>query len=185
MSETLTSNDVSLLNRFKSKAAEFSVALDKLNSVNNVPPNLQAEYSGLRSTADYIQSTIGWITSTVDSVTGFFSDFLGFDGVTSTRDYINNKPVSGMGIIPLLPVAGISAALAVMSKFIADVYLFERKVLEQKRLESTGINPSEAAKIVDKISGQSFTQNLAGIAKPVGFALGAFLLLRVAKRLLK
>lgn len=180
----LTTQDISLLEKFKVKAAEFMQALDKINSIEDIPPNLQEEFSGLMYTAQTIQSSIGWITTTVDSVSGFFSDFFGFNGVAATRDYINGKP-NDLGVVPLLPVAAISGAIALMSKFIADVYVFERKVTEQKRLEASGIAPQEAAKMIEKITGQTALQSLAGIAKPVGFALGAFFILKIAKGFFK
>jgi len=180
--ETLSTNDISLLNRFKAKASEFMIALDRLNSIDNVPGNLQEEYSGLRSTADYVQGTINWITSTVDSVTGFFSDYFGFDGVSGVRDYINGDNRyndQSMGVIPLIPLAAISGAVALMSKFIVDVYVFERKVSEQKRLENTGMSPQQAAEVVDKIKGKTLTDNLAGIVKPVAWGLGLFFISRI------
>ncbi len=183
--ETLTTSDVSLLNRFKLKADEFMIALGRLNAINNVPDNLQEEYSGLRSTADYVQSTITWITSSVDSVTGFFSDIFNFDGVSGVRDYINGQNVGNMGLVPLIPLAAISGALALMSKFIADVYVFERKITEQKRLENTGMSPMQAADVVDKIKGQTLTDNLASIAKPVAWGFGLFFLSKVIRAYMK
>ncbi len=183
--QNLTGNDVSLLNRFKVKAGEFMDALNKLNSFTDVPPNLEEEFSYLRTTADVVGGTISTITGTVDSVTGFFSDFFSFDGVAATREYIDNKPVAGMGLIPLIPIAMISGALAAMTKFISDVYVFERKITEQKRLVSTGVSEQDAAQIVDKIAGQGIITQLQGLAKPVGFALGLFFLSRIVKGYLK
>ena len=183
--ETLTTGDISLLNRFKIKAGEFMQALSRLDAINNVPANLQEEYSGLQTTADYVQSTINWITSSVDSVTGFFSDVFNFDGVSEVRDYINNGNTGNMGFIPLIPLAAISGALALMSKFIADVYVFERKIAEQKRLENTGLSPQQAAEVVDKIKGKSLSDNLAGIAKPVAWGFGLFFLSKIVRAYMK
>jgi len=183
--KNLDTNDVSLLNRFKAKANEFMNALDRLNNIGEVPPNLAEEFSYLTTTAEVVSGTIQTITGTVDSVTGFFSDFFAFDGVAATRDYINNKPAQGMGLIPLIPVAMIAGAIAAMSKFIADVYVFERKITEQKRLEATGMKPEQAAQIVDKISGQGVIQQLQGLAKPVGFALSLFFISRIIKAYVK
>jgi len=186
MEEQLTQNDVSLLNRFKAKATEFMAAIDKLYTIDNVPANLQEEYSGLISTANIIQGTISTITGTVDSVTGFFSDYFGFDGVSNVRDYINgNRQNNALGFVPLIPVALISGALAAMTKFISDVYVFERKITEQKRLESTGVNPTKAAEIVSKINGQSLMQNLTSLAKPIGFTIGLIVVSRFVGKMIK
>lgn len=184
MSDSLTQKDVSMLTKFKAKADEFMVALTRLNSIQNVPPNLEEEYSGLRTSADYIKTSISMITSTVDSVSNFFSDFFSFDGVGVTRDYINNRP-QNMGFIPLIPIAAISIALATMTKFISDVYLFERKVVEQQRLESTGMKPAQAAKIIDNMSDQGLMKQMGGIAKPLGFAVGTYFILKIVKSFVK
>lgn len=182
MSDALNQNDTNMLTRFKGKADEFMSALTRLNSIQKIPPNLQEEYSDLQSSAGYIKATITTIVSTVDSVTGFFSDFFGFDGVSATKNYINNRP-SQLGLIPLVPIAAITGALAIMTKFISDVYLFERKVQEQLRLESTGMPPADAAKIIGKMSDQGLLQQLGSIARPAGFAIGAFFIFKIIKSL--
>ena len=184
MAETinnLSAQDISLLERFKNKAADFMQAVDRLNSISEIPPNLRDEYDGLHWQASAVQNSIGYLTQTIDTVTGFFSDVFQFDGVSAVKSYINNETDNTLGIAPLIPVAAISGALALMGKFISDVYLFERKVNEQKRLVSSGMNEAQAAEIVDKISGKGITGNLAELGKPIAFALGAMVILRMMK----
>ena len=179
--EKLSAEDVSLLQQFKNKAGEFAGAWSTLNSIQDIPPNLRAEYEDLQGRGGVIQGTISAITQTVDTVTGFFSDVFTFDGVGAVRDYINDSPQQ-LGLAPLIPVAAITAALAVMGKFITDVYLFERKVNEQKRLVSTGMDQAEAADIISKMNGAGFTANLAQIAKPLAFTVGAIVLFRLINK---
>lgn len=180
-SEKLSAEEVSLLQRFKNKATEFMAALNRLNAITNVPPNLQDEYNTLQGQATIVQGSIGWITETVDTVTGFFSDVFQFDGVSAVRSYINNETPNTLGFAPLIPVAVISGALAAMGKFISDVYLFERKVTEQQRLVAGGMPESQAADVVSQITGKGITANLADLAKPVAFALGAMIVLRMMR----
>lgn len=178
--EQLTPADKSTLQRFKDKAVEFMQVFTRLGAMTDIPPNLQPEYTELMDTGSNIYGTVSWITSTVDSVTGFFSDFFQFDGVQATKDYINGESDT-LGVIPLVPIAAVTGAIAFMSKFVADVYLFERKVTEQKRLVNTGMSETQAAEIVDQISGRGLARNLADIAKPLSFAIGAFMVIRLMR----
>lgn len=177
----LSAQDISLLQRFKNKAEEFMTAVGRLDQIGHVPPNLVAEYNALQGQASIVKNSISWITETVDTVTGFFSDVFQFDGVDAVRSYINNESPNTLGFAPLIPVAVISGALAAMGKFISDVYLFERKVTEQQRLVAKGMPEDEAADVVSQITGKGITANLADMAKPVAFALGAFVVLRMLR----
>lgn len=177
----LSQQDKSLLQQFRDKATEFMGAWSTLNSIQNVPPNLRAEYDDLQQRGGVIQGSVSALTQTVDSVTGFFSNMFSFDGVGAVRDYINDSP-GQLGIAPLIPIAAITGALAVMGKFITDVYLFERKVSEQQRLVSTGMPESEAAEIINKMNGQGFTASLAQMAKPLAFTVGAIMLFRLINK---
>lgn len=177
--QTLTVQDVSLLEKFKAKAAEFTQAFTSLVNMDTsaLTPEQKDEYLSLRSTGDNIYSTIDWITSSVDNVTGFFSDFFNFDGIGAVREYIN-EPEQQLGIIPLIPIAAISGALAIMAKFAKDVYLFERKITEQNRLIAGGVPPAQAAEIIKKIGGNTFLETAKDIIKPVSIAFVLWLAYR-------
>jgi hypothetical protein len=177
----LSEQDKGLLQRFKDKADEFMSAWTTLNSIGQVPANLQGEYDDLQQTGNVIQGTISTLTQAVDTVTGFFSDLFTFDGVGAVRNYINDSPQQ-LGIAPLIPIAAITVALGTMGKFITDVYLFERKVSEQQRLVASGLHEAEAAEIINKMNGQGFTANLANIAKPIAFTVGAIMLFRMINK---
>jgi hypothetical protein len=176
----LNTQDEGMIARFRAKAKEFVDAWNTLATIENVPPNLQAEYADLQERGGVIQWSLTGLTQTVDTVTGFVSDVFNFDGVSATRDYINGRDTT-LGIAPLIPIAAITGALAVMGKFITDVYLFERKVNEQKRLVAGGMPETDAADVVKRMTGQGITANLAEMAKPIAFALGAFVLLRMLR----
>lgn len=182
MEENIKPSELSLIEQFKAKAQEFMQALQRLHNIpaGDVPENLQGEYSNLMGTAQTIQGTIGWITSTVDSVISTVSNIFGFNGVDYTRDYVNGSGNTGMGIVPLVPIAAITAGIAAMSKFISDVYLFERKVTEQKRLENTGMSRQEAADVVSQISdGNTIAKTAKEIGKPLILILGLVFAVRL------
>jgi len=176
MAENLTAQDVSLLEKFKAKAQEFSIAFNRLRNIDTskLSPEQKKEYTSLRSSGDNIYNTIEWITSSVDNVTGFFSDFFSFDGVGAVKEYIN-EPKRQLGIVPLLPIAAISGALAIMAKFVTDVYLFERKITEQEKLVAQGVPIKEASEIVKKIGGNSTLETAKEIVKPISIAFGLWL----------
>lgn len=60
-----------------------------------------------------------------------------------------------MGAIPLVPIAVISAsaALAAISKWIKDAFVFSRRLNELRRLEGQGLSPGQAANVVNKTLG--------------------------------
>ncbi len=169
-----------IIEKFKSKAQEFLQALNKLNSIQDIPPNLNGEYSRLQNEAQNIQSTIGWVTSTADSVHSYVTDFFGYNTADTLDNYTTGN--SGrLGVLPLAPIAAISAGIAVMSKFISDVYVFERKVTEQKRLESSGMPPEKAAEIVDNIDNGSTIKSITALAKPLLFIGGSIFLIKLLR----
>lgn len=60
----------------------------------------------------------------------------------------DKEGLKGLGVLPLVPVAVAVTAIAAMGKWGRDVYLFDRRLTEVKRLEDTGISPGRAADIV-------------------------------------
>lgn len=175
MSE-LTVQDVSLLEKFKMQVREFAEAfrtlLDFESEVQN-KPELREEFEELRQDGQAIQDRVDWVSRTVDAVTGYFKDTFGLDGV---------RRGSGLGVLPLIPIAAITAAIAYMGGWVGKVYIFERKVTEAKRLESEGVDPREASAIASNMQGGSpVSQAIKDVAKPAGFALGAYLLLKMLK----
>lgn len=175
MAEQLTTDEVSTLDRFRAKAREFIDAFNRLTSLD-VPPALQSEYSRLYAVGNTVKNTVQALTRTVDTVVGAISSaagyvgsIFGFNGVepvqAAVRDTFNGRYRSArFGALPLIPIAAIVAAIAAMTSFISDVYLFERKVTEQKRLESQGVAPQQAAQIVN----QSVRPGLLASVESVG-----------------
>jgi hypothetical protein len=181
--EDLTPQDVSMLEKFKAKTREFSDAFNRLTSMRvdaQSSQSMRDEYADLVETGQSIKDKIQYITQKVDDATGFFSNLFDFDGFGMVRNSVNRHPV-GLGILPLIPIALMGGALAYMGSYIADIYLFERKITEQKRLESQGYNADDASQIVQRTVKKGMFAGAADIAKPVGFAVGAFILFKIVQ----
>jgi hypothetical protein len=177
----LTQEDVSILEKFRAKAREFADAFTRLkNMAGNVPTSMQAEYNSIYKEANIVQSTINYITQTIDSVTGFFSNMFGLNGTPILQRHINSPQ---LGVLPLIPIALVIGAITAMGAVLTKIYLFERKLAEQKRLESQGLSPQQAADIASQNTG--VTANIAKFARPVAFAFGAWALVQLLQSLPK
>lgn len=144
----------------KNKYEEFLGLLNGLRSRPDVVannPELKVEYDALlnrgSTIANYMDKIYGSAAGAFEWVTGFFE---------SSDD--------NLGALPLIPIAVISGALSIMGKWIADVYVFNSKVNEIKRLENDGINPAQAYTLVNELDKTSLFSggNLTTLA-----ALGA------------
>ena len=171
----ITAQDVSLLEKFKMQAREFAEAFRTLLDAEpyvSDKPELRGEFEELYDSGLTIKNTVDKVTRTVDAVTGYFKDSFGLDGV---------RRGGALGVLPLVPIAAITAAIAYMSGWGAEVYMFERKVTESKRLESQGVDPREAAAIASGMQDDEspISQAIKDIAKPAGVALGFYLLVQL------
>lgn len=197
MAETITPEELSTLEKFKQKAAEFVAAFNRLIAMDNsVAPTLRPEYNSLRSKAQIVMNTVKAVTSAVDSVTGFFSSAydtvsnalksafgLGLLPAFNARQLVTqsiNNPLQysrsqQLGVVPLIPIAAVIAASAAMVKIISDVYTFERKNSEQIRLEKTGLTPQAAAKIVSQTMSTGDFFGLQKLVMPLGLGIIGFI----------
>jgi hypothetical protein len=180
----ISDQDLSLLEKFKAKAQEFRDAYTALMSRQSYVaqrPELKAEFDALYSRGSTIKRTIEALTRTVDQITGFFSQaWSGASGAVKQFFGLNGaRPAASLGLVQLLPIAAIAGAVALMGKWVSDVYLFERKVTEQKRLEGTGLAPHQASEIVRGMSaGSGFLGILDGFKMPLLLVGGGFIFLK-------
>lgn len=183
MEAALTEQDLSWLDKFRVEATRFRDAFLALGSTREFAqsrPELKAEYDALSSRGQTIKSTVEYITRTVDQVTGFFSDAWASTSSAAKRFFgLGIAPPRNLGIIPLIPIAAITGAVALMAKFVSDVYLFERKVGEQKRLEDQGLSPGEASSIVRNTVGGGLFDVLGGLKWPLLAAGGVWFFVKV------
>jgi hypothetical protein len=172
VADTLTQEDISTLDRFRAKAQEFIAAFNRLVSLGpDVPDNMRAEYQSVLSSASAVKTTVEYITKTVDSVTGFFSNIFGLNGVPMVQRSINQP--TQLGVLPLIPIALVIGAITALGAVLSKIYLFERKLAEQKRLEAGGLSPADAAALASQNSGLS--ANIAKIVKPLPWLFGLYI----------
>jgi hypothetical protein len=73
----------------------------------------------------------------------------GVDGIFSTLKAVGlGEQDNSLGLLPLIPVAIVGASLAAMGKWFLDYKELMVKLAEQQRLESKGLSPAEAARVV-------------------------------------
>ena len=138
----LPPEDQGIIERFKARIAEFQEWFTRLGQVGDrVPPEMMGEYENLISRGSTIQSTIDTITGGIDKAVSWFKGAFGLDAVTLAKR-------GQLGAIPLLPVAAISGAMALIGYWITDTMQFIRRMDEFERLRAQGVPPDEAAKAV-------------------------------------
>lgn len=134
--EGMNPDDLSLIEKFRSRVQNFMLALDNLASRKRDAqrsPQLATEYATLMRQGSVIKSTIESVSGTIDKVMAFFK------GVTG---------MSALNVVPLLPIALITGAIAAIAKWTTDAYTFSKKLDEVQRLEAKGLTPQQAADVV-------------------------------------
>lgn len=131
-------SDLTLIERFKSKVLNFT---EQFNNLKNRRidskryPDLAREQSELIKKGGIVNNTISALTGAVDKVYSFFKGVTGMDG---------------LGVLPLLPVAAISIAVAAITKWTTDAYEFNKRVDAIQALEAKGYSPEKAGQIVSQ-----------------------------------
>lgn len=134
----MNADDLSLVDKFKSKVANFSDMLANLQSrkIDAAKyPDLAQQQSDLLSRGNIIRRTIQALTDAVDRVFSFFKGVAGMDG---------------LGIVPLLPIAAITVAVAAITKWTTDAYEFSKRLDAISSLEAQGYDPVRAGQIVNQ-----------------------------------
>ena len=101
-------------------------------------PALQPQYNNLLTGGLGIREKITYVTNKIDAVAGWFKNIFGMDGLTGDN----------LGVIQLIPLAVIGGSTALISKWVKDVIIFNKKLAETRRLEATGVPPEKAAQMV-------------------------------------
>lgn len=133
----MNADDLTLVEKFKSKVDNFTEALDSVRSrnIDNAKyPDIAAQRNALLTRGGILQRTITSITGLVDKVMAFFS----------------GTGLNGLGIIPLLPLAAISIAVAAITKWTTDAYELSKRMDAIQALEAKGYDPVRAGQIVNQ-----------------------------------
>jgi len=167
----MTNDEQGWLERFKAKAQEFFAAMERLTRLEHLAskdPDNAAQHRRLVSRGEKIRATIQGIISTITGVSDWAGNVFSFNSVDATKKMLSGNPDNGLGFAWFLPIAAVSAAIAAMTKFISDVYLFERRVQEQQRLENEGHTAQEASRIIrSNYGGEGFLSSVIGAGRNV------------------
>lgn len=130
-------------------------------------PELQATYASLVSRGQDLYNKLLGLKQTRDTVVNWLN------GVSNTASeaYTWLKGVfglSGLGFLPAIPLAitltVAAAAITAVTYWLTDAYKFAQQIDEARRLEATGMSPSQAASTAQGYS-SSVTGNLATVVK--------------------
>lgn len=98
-------------------------------------PNLRAEFEAQEQEIESARGRVAWLRDAIKSVMSFF-------GVE----------LSGLGFVPLIPIAVVTAGVAYIANIAASAWSLSKRIDEQRRLESQGVPPAQAAQIVTQTS---------------------------------
>lgn len=132
-----------VLGKFKQWAAQFEALVNKLESQKHIAaknPELTQEYNNYIRLASEIEDKIRSIKEATTSVVDWFTGTFGFDGAQS------------LGFVPLIPIAVMIAAVAAISKFVSDAYVFSKKLDKVAELEQKGMPTSQAVSTVQDLT---------------------------------
>lgn len=165
-----------VITKFKNYAAKFASNYNELKSVDidaGKYPELSKLQLDLLRRGLTVKATIQSVMGAVDNAWTWLKGQFGFEGVRELGSLS-----TGLGVVPLVPIAVVVAAVALIAKWLMDYNSFKTRLTEVKRLEAKGYSSDQAANIVDKIYSDKSLFNL-GQAIPVvfigGLALFAYL----------
>jgi hypothetical protein len=164
-----SSSDISLLRTFKQRVAEFQTARGELQRIGAAiarTNDMEAwkQYGELVARSEAIESKVSAAMRALDASLAAVRAAVGLDGL---------RALSSLGLVWLIPVAVIAAALAVLGYWLSDFVKFRQRYTEQQRvaqeLVSQGVDPIEAqrqaAEVVASAAPPAFGESIAGALK--------------------
>ncbi len=162
-----------LWGKLKAASDDLDAAIAKLESQRAYAmtrPELAQQVIEREAELQTAKARVAWVRDAIKSVLGFFGIQL-----------------SGLGFLPLIPIAVAAAAVAYIAKQAADTWALSKKIEEQQRLEAKGVSPTTASRIVQsEVNAGSITQTITsarGLVVALSVAGGLFVAYKVAKRL--
>lgn len=162
------------VSELKARAAEFMSLFQDLETrgAQAAALGLSAEYNELMGRGASIKARVLQVTGAIDSVYNNVSNLFGLAGY---------KPVSGLGnlgLIPLIPIAIIVGAIALMVSWITDAYNLRNKLAAA---QFAGANAAQITQIASGGSSSFLPSLTGGLLGNTGVFLliGAGLLLAV------
>ncbi len=146
--------------KFRALSAQFEQARHRLMNEPPPPdPALAAERLALLSRSQSVGNTVSQIRSALDDVTAALSG--AWDQVTGAWDWIADRigiprteePQSLQGLgLPIIPIAAVLAALAVITAFLTDYASFQRRADLFREAVAAGSSPEQASAIVARMA---------------------------------
>lgn len=185
-----------VIGRFRDASATFErqrLALEQADTAD--APALESERLALLSRAQSIGGTVDYIRTALDDVLAALSG--AWDSVTGAWGWLAGKvglattttapaTLQGLGV-PLIPIAAVVAALAVLAAFGSSYMQFSQRLAVYQAERAAGRTPEQAAASVAAIAdaGGSLLPSLTGPGSLWPLLLlgaGAFLLVRGVRR---
>lgn len=152
------------IEKFKERARQFMEAFELLIQLGKSPalkssPELQREYNDLLSEGNNLKAKIEWLNQKIDAVMIWGKDSFGSYDSQDLREYTTE--LGAFPLLALIPIAAIAGVLALITKYLSDVYMFQKKMQTFHDLvEVKKVPPSEAARILGEMT---FKPSLMGV----------------------
>ena len=162
-----SSSDLALISKLKAYAAQFTAYRQDLQRrgpaiARTNDYDLMVEYGRLVDRADYIQEKVTAALAAIDSAFRTARSALGLDGL---------RALSALGVVWLIPVAVIAAAVALIGYWITDYLKFVKRDDARQQivaqLTAAGMSPIEANR-----QAAETTKEAGGLFADVGKAAG-------------
>lgn len=146
-----------VLGRFEAISRQFDDAVVNLRLQGEIvrgDPVLSREHDGLSRRAASTELRVRAIRSALDDVRAALRG--AWDRVTGAwervRDWVGlSGEIEGLGAVPLIPIAAVLAAIALVASFLTDYAKFSRKVTVYKALVDQGYPPAVASQSVQQM----------------------------------
>lgn len=166
------------VDQFRGKADEAYTLWQKLRTKRQAAatnPELLAEYNQSMGKAENIQAKISDVEAVTQAVkSGLVESVKGWIGLEGIRHAQNR--LGEIGILPVIAIAGITAAIAWIGSWLSEAYVIDRKLTAVENLTAGGMSAREAGDLIaekgDPGALELFAGNLGtGIAVAGGVAL--------------
>jgi hypothetical protein len=171
------------VNQLKKAGSDFTALfsqLDQLKAVAAKDPKLKAEYDALMNRGAFVRNQVTTVTTAIDNAWATAKSWVGMSGVGE------------MGFIPLIPLAVIVGAIAVVGSWNAAAIIMRTRLqrLQLEAAQKAGVGAGDINKIISEqnasnadvgLFGNQFKDAFSGVIKYAAIGIGLYLLLPVLK----
>ncbi len=172
MAQTDDRGFLATLESLKVKVGEFTAALSDLYAMQTQTmevPELEAERQRLLGAAGTVEALVNKIGGGIDTSIAWLKDMLGID---------NDNSLGFLPVVPILGVAGVTAAVSGITYWLTDYLKFMKKFEAFEQLKEQGVDPGEAWELSQKAGlGPSFIAEIGKSLIPIALIGGMFYLI--------